>query len=346
MRFYEPLYLLAILLVPVLGLFFWWAISRKKKLLARFGDIPLVMRAASGISYARQTSKFIMLLAAVLFLSLALAKPQLGTHMEMMKREGIDIIVAVDVSRSMEALDVQPGPISRLAKARQEIRSLIDPDRLKGDRVGLVAFAGEAFIHCPLTLDYSAARMFLDVIDPEIISVPGTALGDAIRTSAEGFNREERKHKVLILLTDGEDHGTEPIAAAEEARKQGVKIYTVGIGNVKGEPIPIYNKRGERVGFKKDDEGNVIVSRMDEATLQKIALTTGGKYYRATPSELELDEIYADISKMEKKELEGKLLLHYDDRFQWPLALALIFIVWEVFIPEKVRPGKRRGERQ
>jgi Ca-activated chloride channel family protein len=340
MRFFEPIYLLGLLLVPVLGFFFWWAIMRRKKLLARFGDIPLIMRATSGISYPRQVSKAVMILVAVLFLSLALAKPQLGTHMEMMKREGIDIMIAVDVSRSMEALDVKPGPISRLDKAKQEIRSMINPERLQGDRVGLITFAGEAFIQCPLTLDYAAARMFLDVVDPEIVPVQGTAIGEAIHTAISGFERKERKHKVLLLLTDGEDHNTNPLGAADAARKEGIKIYPVGIGNPEGEPIPIYNRRSERIGFKKDDEGNVVVSKMDETTLQKIALATGGKYYRATPSELELDKIYEDIAKMEKKELEGKLLLHYDDRFQWPLALALIFVIWEVFIPERVRKKK------
>ncbi len=340
MRFFQPLYLLGLLLIPILGIFYWWAISRKKKALARFGDIPLIMRAASGISFSRQAGKAVMLLVVVFFLSLAAAKPQLGTHMEMMKRQGIDIMIAVDVSKSMLALDVSPGPISRLTKAKQEIRSLIDPERLKGDRVGLVAFAGEAFIQCPLTLDYGAAKMFLDVIDPDLVPTPGTAVGTAIRKAMTGFNRQERKHKVLLLLTDGEDHETDPLGAAEEARKEGVKIYTVGIGNVEGEPIPIYNQRGERVGFKKDDSGEVIVSKMDESTLQKIALTTGGKYYRASPSELELDKIYDDISKMEKKELEGKLLMQYDDRFQWPLALAMLFFIGEAFIPERVRIRK------
>jgi len=343
MRFFQPIYLLGLLLIPLLGIFYWWAISRKKRVLARFGDIPLIMRAAGGISFARQASKAVMLLLAVLFLALAVARPQLGTHMEMMKREGIDIMIAVDVSKSMEALDVHPGPISRMTKAKQEISSMIDPERLMGDRVGLVAFAGEAFIQCPLTLDYGAAKMFLDAIDADLIPSPGTAVGAAIRKAVTGFEREERKHKVLILLTDGEDHGTDPISAAEDARREGVKIYTVGIGNPDGEPIPIYNQRGERVGFKKDDDGKVIVSKMDETTLQKIALTTGGKYYRASPSELELDKIYDQISKMEKKELEGKLLLQYDDRFQWPLALAIMFVVWEVFMPERVRAKKNRG---
>ncbi len=343
MRFYEPLYLLGIVLIPVIVMFFWWSVSRKKKLLSRFGDLPLVMQAASGISFKRQASKAALLSAAVLFLSVAAAKPQIGTHMEMMKREGVDILIAIDVSNSMKAMDVNPGPISRLTKAKQEIRSLINPDRLQGDRVGLIAFAGEAFIQCPLTLDYSAARIFLDVIDTDLIPTPGTDLGAAIRKATEGFIRQERKHKVLLLITDGEGYGSDPIEAAEDARKEGVKIYTVGIGDPKGEPIPIYNKRGERVGFKKDKDGEVIITKMDESTLQKVALATGGKYYRASPSELELDKIYDDVSGMEKKELEGKLLLQYDDRFQWPLALAMVFIIWEVFMPERVKRSQKEG---
>ncbi len=340
MRFFEPLYLLGILLVPLLGLFYWIAIGRKKKILSRFGEMPLIMRAASGISFSRQFTKAVLLLIAILFLSLAAAKPQLGTHMEMVKREGLDIIIAIDVSRSMEAMDVTPGPISRLDKAKQEIRSIMTPERLRGDRIGLLAFAGEAFVQCPLTLDYRAARIFLDVIETEIIPVPGTAIGNAIRKATSAFERKERKHKVLILLTDGEDHGTDPISAAESARKQGIKVYPIGIGNPAGEPIPIYNKQGERVSFKKDENGEIIISKMDETTLQKIAINSGGKYFRATPSELELDKIFDEISGMEKKELEGKLLLQYDDRFQWPLALALLFIIWEVFVPERIKRKK------
>lgn len=341
MRFFQPLYLLGLILIPVLGMFYWIAISRKKKVLSKFGEIPLIMRAASGISFSRQAGKAIMLLVAVLFLGIAAARPQLGTHMEMVKRQGIDIVIAIDVSPSMEALDVLPGPISRLEKAKQQIRTLISPQFLEGDRIGLVAFSGEAVVQCPLTMDYRAARMFLDVMDPDIIPVPGTAIGNAIKVATTAFEKKERKHKVLLLLTDGEDHDSNPVDMAEEARKTGVKIYTVGIGNPDGEPIPIYNRNGERVGFKKDDNGKVIVSRMDEETLQKIALATGGKYYRATPSDMELDKIYKDIQGMEKKELEGKMLLQYDDRFQWPLAFALLFIIWEVFIPERVRVKHR-----
>ena len=305
------------------------------------------MRAASGISYSRQTGRAVMLLAAILFLALAVARPQLGTHMEMMKREGIDIIVAVDVSPSMEALDVKPGPISRLAKAKQEIRSLIDPERLQGDRVGLVTFSGEAFIQCPLTLDYAAARMFLDVIDPEIIPVPGTAIGEAIRTATSGFDRKERKHKVLILLTDGEDHDTNPIGAADAARQEGVKIYTVGIGNPEGEPIPIYNQRDERIGFKKDGNGEIIVSKMDETTLQKIALTTGGKYYRATADGRELDSLLGEIDNLQRAQLQSRFETTYIERFQMFLALAVGALLLAEFIPDrKASAGQRSGRKE
>ncbi|MCK5127468.1 MAG: VWA domain-containing protein [candidate division Zixibacteria bacterium] len=337
MRFLEPLYLLGLVLIPVLGFFYWIAISRKKKILARFGEIPLIMRAASGISFSRQATKAGLLLTAVLFLAFAAAKPQLGTHMEMVKRQGLDIVLAVDISPSMEARDVLPGPISRLDKAKQQLRTLISPTYLEGDRIGIVVFSGSAIIQCPLTLDYRAARLFLDYIDTDMIDVKGTAIGSAINTAIKAFDQQERKHKILLLLTDGEDQDTKPIQAADAAREQGIKIYTIGIGNPDGEPIPIFNRNGERVGFKKDMEGKVIITKMDESTLQKIALNTGGKYYRASPSDMELDRIYSEIQGMEKKELEGKLLLQYDDRFQWPLAFALIFIIWEVFVPERIR---------
>jgi len=330
MRFASPENLFIFLLVAVLLVFYIWAIKRKKRLLERFGDIFLIMKNAPYISFVRQGGKAAMILAALAFLTLTLSQLQCGTHMEMMKREGIDIIVAIDVSNSMLAEDIKPN---RISKARQEVRGIMD--RLHGDRIGLVAFAGEAFIQCPLTLDYSAAEIFLDVIDVGLIAQQGTAIGDAIRKATEGFETLERKHKALILLTDGEDQNTDPIEAAEEAKKQGIKIYTVGIGSVMGEPIPVLNRKGERVGYKKDDNGEVIVTKLDEVTLQKIAQITGGKYYRATAGEMELDRVYEEISKMEKKELQGRLLMQYEDRFQFPLLLAILFIVIEFFVSER-----------
>lgn len=334
MRFAAPQYLALLGLIVVLALFYIWSIRRKKKILERFGDLMLILKTSPYISFARQGGKAAMLLFGILFLVVTLSQLQCGTHMEMMKREGIDLVIAIDVSNSMLAEDMKP---SRIEKARQEVRGIID--RLKGDRIGLVAFAGEAFIQCPLTLDYSAAQIFLDVIDVGLIPQQGTAIGDAIDKATEAFETQERKHKVLILLTDGEDQTNKALAAAEEARKQGIKIFPIGIGSTLGEPIPVTDRQGNRVGYKKDQKGEVIVTKLDEMTLQKIAMATGGKYYHATAGEMELDKVYDEISKMEKKELEGKLMMQYEDRFQYPLFLALLLIVLEFFISEKRKPG-------
>jgi Ca-activated chloride channel family protein len=255
-----------------------------------------------------------------------------------MKREGVDIVIALDCSHSMLAQDFKP---SRLEKAKQEMNGLIS--RMRGDRVGLVAFAGVAFIQCPLTLDYSAAGMFLDIMDENLIPRPGTAVGDAIRTSIAAFNQKERKYKVLILLTDGEDHGSDPLKAAEEAAAEGIRIYTIGIGSVQGEPVPVKNKRGMVTGYKKDREGSVVVSKLDQTTLQKIALTTGGKYYHATSGEMELEKIYSEISKMEKKELEGKLMTQYEDRYQIFIFLAIVCLTIEFLLSE--RRGRKSVEK-
>lgn len=336
MRFADPIHFWLLALVALLGLFVFLALARKKKLLQRFGDIPLIMKNAPYISFVRQGGKAVLLLVALSFVTLALARLQFGTHMEMLTREGIDLVVALDVSNSMLARDMKPN---RLEKARQEILGIID--RLQGDRIGLVAFAGEAFIQCPLTLDYGAAGFMLGAMDQQSVSVQGTSLSEAIGMASKAFEAQERKHKVLLLLTDGENHGQGVDEAAEEARKEGIKIFTVGIGSPAGEPIPIVDRNGNQVGFKKDEDGAVIVSRLDEAGLQKISLTTGGKYYHATAGEMELDRIFTEISKMEKKELEGSLVTRYDDRFQWPLALAILLLVGEFLIPErrKVRKG-------
>ncbi len=330
MRFAAPMNFLILIGILLLGIFCFWALARKKKLMERFGDIPLIMKNAPYISFARQVTKLTLLLVAFVFVTVALARLQFGTHLELLKREGIDIVVALDVSNSMLAQDMKP---SRLEKAKQEIRGIIE--RLKGDRIGLVAFAGEAFIQCPLTLDYSAAEFLLDAMDNTSVSVQGTALAEAITTAAKAFDQKEKKHKVLLLLTDGEDQEGGAVEAAEEARKQGIKIYTVGIGSPEGEPIPILDKNGRQIGFKKDRNGEVIVSKLDETTLQKIALATGGKYYHATAGEIELDKIFDEISSMEKKELEGTLVTRYDDRYQWPLLIAIILIVGEFFLPER-----------
>jgi Ca-activated chloride channel family protein len=330
MRFAEPIHFALLLGVLLVGIFLFWAIGRKKKILARFGDLPLILRTAPYISFARQRTKAVLLILGLSFVVIALARLQFGTHLEMMKREGIDIIVALDVSNSMLAQDMKPN---RLEKAKQELRSIID--RLKGDRIGLIAFAGEAFVQCPLTLDLGTARLLLQVMDNQSVSIQGTSIASAIQVAQKSFESKEKKHKVLVILTDGEDFGGNIEQAAEDARNDGIKVYTVGIGNPAGEPIPILDRQGNQVGFKKDENGEVIMTKLDEATLRKLSLTTGGKFYSASAGEMELDKIFDDIAGMEKKELEGTLVTKYDDRYQWPLLLALILIVAEFFVPER-----------
>ncbi len=323
------IYVLAVL-IPLLLVFFWLIFRMKKRAMQRFGNLSLLQKLSLSFSPRKQRWKVALFVLAVFFLLFSLARPQLGTKLTLMKREGVDIVIAMDCSLSMLAEDFKPN---RLEKAKQEVNGLIA--RMQGDRVGLVAFAGVAFVQCPLTIDYSAAQMFLDIMDVNLIPQAGTAVGDAIRTSIKAFNQKERKYKVLILLTDGEDHDSDPLKAAEEAAQEGIRIYTIGIGSSQGEPIPIRNERGEVTGFKKDREGNVVVSKLDETTLQKIALTTGGKYYHASSGEMELDKIYDDISKMEKKELEGKLMVQYEDRYQYFLFISIVLLVVEFMISER-----------
>jgi Ca-activated chloride channel family protein len=332
LRFANQEFLYALLILPVLLVFFIWVRRSKKKALERFGNLKLLEKLMVSFSPARQRFKISLILAALFFFLIALARPQIGTKLEEVKRKGIDIIVAVDVSLSMMAEDIQP---SRLEKAKHEVAGLIN--RLEGDRIGLIVFAGEAFVQCPLTLDYGAAKMFLDIMDPSLVPVPGTAIGRAIEKAVLSFEQKERKYKVLILITDGEDTVEDPLKAAEIAEKEGIVIYTVGIGSPQGVPIPLYNESGKRTGFKKDSEGNVVTSKLGQLTLEKISLQTNGKYYGATPAEMELGKIYNKIDEMEKKELSSRIFSQYEDRFQYFLAIGLILLVLDVVFPERKR---------
>jgi len=317
-------------LIPILILFYVLVFKWKKRALTRFGNLELLQRLTDSTSQGRQVFKVALIIIAVAFMILSSGRPQIGTKLEEVKREGVDILIALDVSLSMLAEDIKPN---RLEKAKHEIDSFID--MLEGDRIGMIAFAGIPFVQCPLTLDYGAAKLFLDIMDVNLIPQPGTAIGDAVLLAIKTFEQRERKHKVLVLITDGEDHQGEPLKAAELAEKEGIVIYTVGVGSVKGVPIPVYNDRGSSAGFKKDRQGDVVTSKLDEITLEKVALQTNGKYFRATGGEDELVKIYEAISKMEKKELASVKFSQYEDRFQYILILAIILLVLEVFIQDR-----------
>lgn len=340
MKFAQAEILFALFAIPVLVIFFLWARHSRQGARDRFAHPSKLILLAQTYSRTGRITRFILLLLAVVFLVFAAARPQWGTHAVMLKREGLDIMIILDTSSSMEAEDMKP---SRIEKAKQEIRGIVE--RLAGDRIGLVLFAGQSFIHCPLTLDYSAFNIFMDVVSTDIIPTPGTAIGNSIETALTAFDQKQRKYKVAILLTDGEDHDTKPLEAAEKAREMGVRVFTIGIGSVRGEPIPIKNRRGDVVGYKKDEDGSVVMTRLDELTLQQVADITGGVYYRATAGEMELDRIYDEILGMEKKELEGKLTTQYEDRFQYPLVAGIFFLILEFVVTDKKLGRNRRKSR-
>ncbi|MBN1271447.1 MAG: VWA domain-containing protein [Candidatus Aminicenantes bacterium] len=331
-RFAEQHFLYGLFLLPAVVLFFVWARRRKNKALERFGRLEALNKLMPALNKGRRNLKAFLICAALFFGIFALSRPQIGTKLEEVKRKGLDIFIAVDVSLSMQAQDIKPD---RLTKAKHEVAVFFN--RLQGDRIGLIAFAGEAFVQCPLTLDYGAAKMFLDILNPSLIPVQGTAIGRAIEKAVQSFVRSERKHKVLIIITDGEDTVEDPLKAAEAAAKEGIIIYTVGIGSPQGVPIPLFDESGRRTGFKKDDQDNVVLSRLNPLILEKIALATNGKYYQATPAEMELGKIYETLDKMEKKELSSRVFSQYEDRFQIFVALGIFLLILELLVPERKR---------
>jgi len=338
-RFAEPSALYALIIIPFVIIFFIYVKHAKNKAIQKFGNVKLMKRLMIAYSPRRQNLKIILIVSAITLFIISIARPQIGTRLEEVKRKGVDIFVAVDVSLSMKAEDIKPN---RLERAKHAVAKLIS--KLQGDRIGIIVFAGQAFVLCPLTLDYGAAKMFLDIIDTDLVPVPGTAIGSAIEKAVNSFVQSERKFKVLIIITDGEDTISDPLKIAEAAQKEGVVIYTVGIGSPQGVPIPIYDKSGKQIDFKKDRNGNVVTTKLDEFTLEKIALQTNGKYYNVSSSEIELDKIYNEINKMEKKELSSRIYSHYEDRYQYLLATGFVLLLIESFVPERKKIKYKQNE--
>jgi Ca-activated chloride channel family protein len=328
-RFAHSEYLYALLLLPGCVLLFWWAMRSRKKLMSRFGSAHLLERLTPSAARYKHYLKFVLVLAAVAFVVIGIANPQIGTKMEEVRREGVDIFIALDVSNSMTAEDIRPN---RLQSAVREISQLLD--RLQNDRIGIIVFAGDSYLQLPLTDDYGAARMMLSTIDIDIVPIQGTAIGSAMKLAMKSFVEGEKKHKAIVIITDGENHEDDAISAAKEAASEGVVVHTIGMGSPAGAPIPVYQNGGQ-IGFKKDAGGNVVVTKLDEAGLQQIADAGDGKYFRASSQQNELDAVFADIQAMEKKEFGAKVFTDYQDRFQYLLAVALLLIVLEFFISER-----------
>ncbi len=322
-------YLYALFLLIPLAAVYLHASARRKKMMDRFGSPELMRSLVREQGKFKRPLKFLLLAAAAAFVVLGLANPQIGTRLEEVKREGVDVMVALDVSGSMTAEDIKPN---RLDHARQNISRMLN--RLDNDRVGLIVFAGQSYLQVPLTTDYSAVRLVLNAIGPDAVPVPGTAIGSAIRLARESFLSGETKHKVILLVTDGENHEDDALTEAAAAREEGVVIHTIGMGSVEGSPIPVYSGH-TLTGFKKAGDGSVVISKLDGDMLGEIAEAGGGVYVRATNRQSEFDEIFSRIASMEKKEFGAKMFTDYEDRFQYFIAMALLLLLLEFFLSER-----------
>jgi len=328
-RFAHPEYLYILALLPVLLVMFWLARRWRSGAIKRFGNLPIVELLTPNMSRKKPILKFFLLFFSFGFLVVALANPQIGSKMEEVKREGVDIFICLDVSNSMKAEDIKPN---RLESAKQEMTQLLD--KFENDRIGIVVFAGESYLQLPLTSDYSAARLMISTIDVDIVPVQGTAIGSAIKLAMKSFVEGEKKHKVIIVITDGENHEDDAVTAAKDAADDGVVVHTIGMGSPEGAPIPVYQDN-QQVGFKKDQSGAVVMTKLDEAGMQQIAEAGHGRYIRASNQQNELNELLKDVQSMDKKEYGAKVFTEFEDRFQYFLGLALFLLVIEYFLSER-----------
>jgi Ca-activated chloride channel family protein len=319
--------------LPLAALALVAAGRRKRRALRRFADQALLGRLTAEERRGRGFVKGLLLVSALGFMLLALAGPRWGSHYQEVSRKGVDIMLVVDVSPSMLVQDVDPD---RLERARREIVDFLKV--VQGDRVGLVAFSGAAFVQCPLTLDYAALEMFLGAVKPDLIPVPGTDLGQALETALSAFDKEAATDKVVLLITDGEDNEGRGVEAARRAAAAGVKVFVFGIGDTSGGPIPASEGQG---GFRKDEKGNLVLSRLDEAGLRQIASLTGGDYVRSVAGDLDLDVLYFDgiKARTEAQTLKSRKIKVYEERFYFFVLPALILLLMEGFIQERPSAG-------
>ena len=315
-----------------LALFYLWALKRRSSLLGRFADKRLVAEIAPSMSTALKAVRMAMVALSFLLCVTALARPQWGFIWQEVKHTGIDMMIAIDVSKSMLATDVKPD---RLERSKFAVKDLVK--KLSGDRVGLIAFSGTAFLQCPLTIDYNGFLLALDDLTTATIPRPGTAITAAIREAINVLKGPDTKYKVLVIITDGEDLEGDALKAAKDAADLGIKIYCIGVGTTEGELIPAVGRDGAR-GYLADKRGNVVKTKLNEDILKQVAISTGGSYVRATQGEFGLVLLYdKSISKLEKRDIDAKMRKQYQERYQYFLALALILLFLEPLIPERKR---------
>ncbi len=327
--FADEKYLIFLLLVPLLPLLYALLRRSRRARLARIGDPALVARLMPGWSSSKGWVRVVLFDLAFMFFVIGLARPQIGAKLEERKTKGAEIMICLDVSNSMLARDYSPN---RLERAKLAIARITD--KLQDDRIGLIVFAGSSFVQLPITSDYVSAKMFLRSIDTGSVPVQGTAIGDAILTAARSFSSQSEKSRAIIVITDGENHEDDPVDAAKQAAGLGIRIYTIGVGSLRGEPIPMDGD------LLKDKDGNIVVTRLDEGTLQKVAEAGNGAYVHAGNEEFGLNPIIADLRNLEAEQFNSVVFEEYDEQYMYFFALALLLFTVEMLV------GDRRWKRR
>ena len=318
------LFVIPILLITFLVLQIW-----KQSVQNKFADKRLLNKLSPNRSLFKSMFKIGLFCLAIACLIIALVNPKVGTKLETIKREGVDIVFAVDVSKSMLAEDIAPN---RLEKSKQLVMQIIN--NLASDRIGIIAYAGKAFPQLPITTDYAYAKMFIQNMNTDMLSSQGTAIDEAISLAKTYFDDEEQTNRVLIIISDGEDHGETAVQVAEEASNEGIKIFTIGVGKNKGGPIPI-KRNGVVLNYKKDREGETVITKLDEETLKNIANEANGSYINGENTNDVVEQIREILNKMDKQEFESKQISEFKDQFQWFLGFALIFLFIDIFLLER-----------
>ena len=328
-RFEEPSYLYLLLLLPLLAALFLYSNYRRKRAIKKFGDPDLMAQLMPDASKYRPDVKFWILFVAIGLFAVLLARPQFGSRLETVKRQGIEVIIALDISNSMLAEDIQP---SRLQKAKRLVSQLVD--KMENDKVGMIVFAGDAFTQLPITSDYISAKMFLETIDPSLISKQGTALGAAINLSTRSFTPQEGVGRTVILITDGENHEDGALKAAKSAVEKGIQINVLGVGMPEGAPIPIPGSND----YRRDREGNVVVTKLNEQMCQEIAQVGQGIYVRVDNTNAAQNAITKEINKLAKADVETQVYTEFNEQFQAIAWIILILLLVEMLILERKNP--------
>ncbi|MDP6908616.1 MAG: VWA domain-containing protein [Flavobacteriales bacterium] len=328
-RFANEIWLYVLLVVPALVLLFWLNARWRKRIMTQLGDSNILENLMPTYSKALPRWKRFLFALGLTFLLVGIANPQIGTKYEEVKREGFELMICLDVSNSMLAEDLTPN---RLERAKQAISRLVD--RLKNDKIGVIVFAGEAYIQLPMTVDHSAAKLFLRSINTGVVATQGTAIGKSIELAMNSFSSSSKANRSIIVITDGENHEDDALQQAAAAVEQGISVHTIGIGSVDGTPIPMY-KRGQMLGYRKDREGNTVVTKLNETMLQQIAASGEGTYVRANNSRTGLNALMDELEGMQREEYGSKMFTSYEDRFQYFIAVALVLLLLELLLPSR-----------